>query len=346
MAFIMPATKTQIRERLLHEYQLGRSVGQARQNISKALGYEAVPATTAKRWFRRFKQGDICTEDKPRSGRPKEIDKAAVLAEIEANPTMTTRMLSENFNCSHTAIEGILHAAGLRVRHGKWVPHDLTPAQKKKRKDGADELLTRQRSQPFLHRIVTCDEKWIPLDNRRCSNQWLATGQRPKATSKPEAHQKKVMLCVWWWVGGIIHWELLENGLSITAELYMAQLDRVQAKIRHQSDRSLFRRGVILQQDNARPHIANRTMAKIEELGWERLIHPPYSPDIAPSDYYLFRSLQHSVAGKRFSEVKEVKKHLSEYFASKSAAWYRRGIEKLSEKWQKTIDSNGAYFDL
>ncbi|EFN78228.1 Histone-lysine N-methyltransferase SETMAR, partial [Harpegnathos saltator] len=45
-------------------------------------------------------------------------------------------------------------------------------------------------------------------------------------------------------------------------------------------------------QDNARPHTSIVTRQKFRELGWEVLMHPPYSPDLAPSDYHLFLSLQ------------------------------------------------------
>ncbi|KAG5344031.1 SETMR methyltransferase, partial [Acromyrmex charruanus] len=50
--------------------------------------------------------------------------------------------------------------------------------------------------------------------------------------------------------------------------------------------------------DNTRPHTSLITRQKLRKLGWEVLMHPPYSPDIAPSDYHLFRSLQTSLNGK------------------------------------------------
>ncbi len=165
MGLRMNSPKLQIRERLLHEFQLGRSAAEARRNICQALGYEAVKQTCAKKWFKQFRQGDTSTEDKSPSGRPKEVNRDVVLEAIEDNPTLTTRMLGVDFGCSHMAIAKILHAAGFRVRHGKWVPHDLTNFQKKNRSDAAKELLERQQNQPFLDRIVTCDEKWILLDN-------------------------------------------------------------------------------------------------------------------------------------------------------------------------------------
>ena len=44
---------------------------------------------------------------------------------------------------------------------------------------------------------------------------------------------------------------------------------------------------VIFHQDNARSHTSLVTRKKLLELGWEVMPHPPYSPDLAPSDYYL-----------------------------------------------------------
>ena len=45
---------------------------------------------------------------------------------------------------------------------------------------------------------------------------------------------------------------------------------------------------VLLQHDNARPHTSIRTMEAITSFGWTVIPHPPYSPDLAPSDYHLF----------------------------------------------------------
>ena len=55
------------------------------------------------------------------------------------------------------------------------------------------------------------------------------------------------------------------------------------------------RKGVIFHQDNARPHTSLVTRKKLLELDWEVKPHPPYGPDLAPSDYHLFRSLQYII---------------------------------------------------
>ncbi len=172
------------------------------------------------------------------------------------NSTLTTRMIAMDNQCSYTAIEKILHRAGFNVRQGRWVPYDLTISQKKKRFDMAKQLLERQHKQPFLDRILTCDEKWISLDNRIRSKQWLKPLQAPKLTPMPHRHQKKVMLCVWWCTQGVVHWELVENGQAVTADLYCSQLQRLQSSLLKSNFRMLLRKAPVFQQDNARPHVA------------------------------------------------------------------------------------------
>ena len=68
------------------------------------------------------------------------------------------------------------------------------------------------------------------------------------------------------------------------------------------------------------------------------MLHPPYSPDLAPSDYYLFRSLQKSLNGKTFNDDEAVKSHMVQFFANKDQKFYERGIMKLPERWQKVIE--------
>lgn len=150
------------------------------------------------------------------------------------------------------------------------------------------------------------------------------------------------MLSVWWYFGGVIHWELLEKGQSVNSDLYCAQLERVNEKIRS-SHRNLHRSGVILLHDNARPHVSKQTKDVIAGLGWEVLNHPPYSPDISPTDYHLFRSMAHSLAGQSFGSVGEVLVFLKDYFASKPLDFYQRGIDLLTIRWQKVVDAQGDY---
>jgi len=99
----------------------------------------------------------------------------------------------------------------------------------------------------------------------------------------------------------------------------------------------------VFHHDNARPHTSLITRQKLLELGWDLLPHPPYSPDLVPSDFHLFRSLQNSLRGKTFDSDEAVNRHLVQFFADKDRSFYEQGIMKLTERWQKVIEQNGQY---
>ena len=167
--------------------------------------------------------------------------------------------------------------------------------------------------------------------------QWLSPGQTDVVTLKPDVHPKKVMLSVWWDVRGIIHWESLPDGCIITADLYCQQLNRVAAKLKGKQDRIYFLH------DNARPHVAKSTRQKLLSLGWITVPHSPYSPDLAPTDYHLYRSLSNYLREKEFNDESQIKMDLLNFFDQKTQDFYESGILSLPERWQQVIDSNGAY---
>ena len=103
---------------------------------------------------------------------------------------------------------------------------------------------------------------------------------------------------------------------------------------------------MISHQDNARPHVSLMTRQKLLQLGWEGLIHPPSSLDIAPSDFNLFRSLQNSLYGNNFNSLEDCKMHLEQFIAQKDKKFWEDGIMKLPGKWQKIVEQNGEYVVL
>ena len=131
------------------------------------------------------------------------------------------------------------------MSEGRWVPHLLTEMQKMQRISICSLLLIWQDKDPFLNKIVTGDEKWIQYDNPKRKRQWLSPGVPSKATPKPNMHGKKILLSVWWNVHGIIHFELLKPGKTITAEFYSEQLIRLKDAIQRKHPALTNRNGNI-----------------------------------------------------------------------------------------------------
>ena len=65
-------------------------------------------------------------------------------------------------------------------------------------------------------------------------------------------------------------------------------------------------KGILIQQDNARVHTCKTAMDAVERNGYELTPHPAYSPDLAPSDYFLFPNLKKDIGGRHFRSNKEV----------------------------------------
>ena len=113
------------------------------------------------------------------------------------------------------------------------------------------------------------------------------------------------------------------------------------AAVKEKRPELVNRKGVIFYHDNVTRHTSLATRQKLLRLGWEVILHPPCNPDLALSDYYLFRSLQNSLNGKTFNDDEAVKLHLIQFFSDKDQQFYERGIMKLPERWQKVIEQNG-----
>ena len=114
-------------------------------------------------------------------------------------------------------------------------------------------------------------------------------------------------------------------------------MDRVAQKLKGKHERVYFLH------DNARPHVAKSTREKLLELGWVTIPHPAYSPDLAPTDHHLFRSLSNHLREKEFDDESSLKMDLTGFFSQKSEDFYEHGIFSLPERWRQVADSDGAY---
>jgi histone-lysine N-methyltransferase SETMAR len=83
---------------------------------------------------------------------------------------------------------------------------------------------------------------------------------------------------------------------------------------------------ILFHHDNAPAHTYTVVAAKLMELGFQLVPHPPYSPDLAPSDYYLFSNMKKWLAGIRFYSNEEVIAETNAYFTELCQSYYSEGI--------------------
>lgn len=333
-----------IRHCLLMEFHKKSKATEAHRNICDLYG-DVICIRQCQQWFSRFRSGDFDLQDRKKSGRPSVLDNNDLKTLVESNPRQTIEEMARVLGCSWSTIQEHLLAIGKHCRAGKWVPHQLSEENKKQRILICNSLLIKQEEQPFLKNLITGDEKWVLYENPVCRKQYLSKGEKPLTTPRPLLHPKKALLCVWWDHIGIIHFELLKMGQTITADIYCQQLERLREVLKAKRSALVNRGRIVFHQDNARPHTAKVTQMKIKGFDWDILQHPPYSPDISPSDFHLFRSLQHFLVGKRFEDIDAIKIALTEFFDSKKPSFYEEGFQKLVQRWSDVVNNDGEYID-
>ncbi|GBL73969.1 Histone-lysine N-methyltransferase SETMAR [Araneus ventricosus] len=99
----------------------------------------------------------------------------------------------------------------------------------------------------------------------------------------------------------------------------------------------MLSQGIVLLHDNARPHSAGVTQNPAQQFSWEQLDHPPYSPDLAPSDYHLFLNLKRDFEGRRFDSDDDAKNGVQQWLSSLAATFFEEGIDKLVSRYDKCL---------
>ena len=148
-----------------------------------------------------------------RNGGPSEVDNDQLRAIIKADPLKTTWEVVKGLNVDHSTFILNLKQIEKVKKLDKWLPHELTADQKKKNHYfEVSSSFILHNSKSFLNQIVTCDKKWILYDNQRLPAWWLDWGAASKHVPKPNLHQKKVMVTVWWSAAALIHHSFLNPG--------------------------------------------------------------------------------------------------------------------------------------
>ncbi|KAJ4450185.1 hypothetical protein ANN_01592 [Periplaneta americana] len=164
---------------------------------------------------------------------------------------------------------------------------------------------------------------------------WRHSGSPVRTKFKQTLSVRKVMCTVFWDRKGILLIDFLPRGETVNADRYCETLRKLRHAIQNKRLGMLIA-GVVLLHDNARPHTARRTAAVLTEFGWELFDHPPYSSDLAPSDFHVFLHLKKFLSsGERFGNDEELKTSVTRWFHSQAAEFYDRGIQKLIPRYDK-----------
>jgi transposase len=107
----------------------------------------------------------------------------------------------------------------------------------------------------------------------------------------------------------------------------------------------ILTKGVVLLYDNARPHTAAQTNASIKLFNWKIFDHPPYSPDLVPSDYHLFTKMKILLGTQRFHTNEKLMAVVNKWLHNLAAPFFEEGLQKLVSRYDKCLNVDDNYVE-
>ncbi|UYV75597.1 hypothetical protein LAZ67_13000696 [Cordylochernes scorpioides] len=186
----------------------------------------------------------------------------------------------------------------------KFIPRFLTNEQKLCRLATCEDMLEMTRTDPeWKDKIITGYETWVygyDPETKHQSAEWRCQGElRPKKSGLLKS-RNKVLLVLFLDKKGIFHHEYLPAGQTVIKDMYLGILRRLREAIRKKRPEKWTNGGWILHHDNARPHTVHLMTSFLAKNGTQILLQPPYFPDIAPNDFFLFPKLKAVLKGRHF----------------------------------------------
>ncbi|UYV78553.1 hypothetical protein LAZ67_16001984 [Cordylochernes scorpioides] len=269
---------------------------------------------------------------------------------ILANRRIAVREVAEDLNISIGTCHSIfINDLGMRRVAAKFVPKLLNCGQKQHRINIANEMLDSVGDDPnLLQRVITGDEARVygyDVETKAQSSQWkLPHEPRPKKARQVRSNVK-VLLTVFFDCRGVVHHEFLPQGRTVNKEYYLQVMRNLREAIRQKRPNMWKNKNWLLHNDNAPAHTSLLVRDLLAKNNTLMMPQPPYSPDLAPCDFFLFPKLKRPMKGRRYATLDKIKTASKEELKKILKNDFLKCYEDWKNRWHKCIISHGDYFE-
>ena len=189
-------------------------------------------------------------------------------------------------------------------------------------------------------RVITGDETWLYYNNDGTA-EWIFPGEQPSLRANRQVADKKMMFVVFFSTDGIKFADFLPQGETINATYFRGVVDHIA-----QTTSGPRTQPVWVHMDNAASHRAKSIVQRLRDHSLTRLPHPAYSPDLAPSDFYLFGHLKQALGATRFTSAEELKEAVLSQVQKIRPSEIRRVYNHWVRRLQMCQEEGGDYVHL
>ena len=336
-------------------FQLQWNFVQTKTALQQCFGARTISDPRIYFWRRQFWNGraqivDLHRQHKHKSGRSR-ANIRLVESAVAQYRRVTIPQLMLQTGLKHTTVQRILTLdLQLSKKCAKYNPYHITDEQYQRRQRICDFWSRLRARAPAVFRVaVTMDESWAYCydpETKEQSRKWLRRNEvRPQKPTR-NIGTRKVMVVTFFDSVGLIYREFVRPPQTIN-QLYFRQIvTRFDIACQNRRPRGMVGGRRFIHMDNAPAHTAALTRQHLQNLGWTILPHPPYSPDLAPNDFWLYPRMKKGLRGQRFPTLGALEDAVDDQFALITAQEYHQCmLVKWPSRWRKCLAQQGCYFE-
>ena len=175
------------------------------------------------------------------------------------------------------------------------------------------------------------------------SKQWLPKGSPAPLKGKDQASRKKQMVFAFFDDSGSVYEHFASVGAKINSD-YIIEVLRKFMKVFHRKRPEMAAGEWFLHWDNTPVHTSASVRGFLAARGIKTLLHPPYSPDLAPADFFLFPCIKRALAGTTIRS-QSVQRAWEREVKLVSTEDFRRAFQRWLERHEKCIRLDGGYVE-
>ncbi|CAH1967203.1 unnamed protein product [Acanthoscelides obtectus] len=316
----MELNREHFRAIICYNFQRLLSQQECLTELLSVFGNEALHQSTISHWYGKFKRGRVSLSADPRMG-------ASETAVTQENVDAVRKLIIEDGHVIYREIEASLKISKTSIQK---ISHE--ELRKATRVNWCQKTFDRFNfgNSKNMHSIVGGDESWIYCcnkpENKRQSAVWVFQGEEKPTKSK----------------AGHIAAIPLNEQRTVTADWYTTIcLAKVITELRKINPEGR----IILHQDDASSHTAQKTRLYLTEENVELLDHPPYIPDLSPNDFFTLSKIKNRLHGQRFQSPEEAVDAFKNAGLNLPANEWNKCFENWFERMQMCINLRGEYFE-
>jgi len=330
----------------------GKTFKEIQETVIGAYGDLALKKTQIYDIMNKVKAGKV-TSDQRHSCAKKTKRTSSIITAVDAaikeDGRLTIAEIAAATGAKKATVYNIIKKElGLVKKSARWVPKLLSADQKNERVRICRDFVAavHRRSLHMLDCIVTMDETMVSYhtpETKKQSKQWVKKGLPGPIKAKVHASRTKQMVLAFFDSKGLIYTNIVPRGTTVNSAYILKALAAFLKHFRKKRP-ALAAGDWFFHWDNAPVHSAAVVQNWLAAKGVQLLEHPPYSPDLAPADFFYFPKMKEDLAGRHIA-AGDFKKTWEGVSAKLQEEDFAAAFRWWLDRCEKCVDIGGGYVE-